>query len=89
MIYYNSLDAGTGPLCKGSRGARFSDYCHAAPRHLGRHRLFLSQTWHLGIETAWLMAAVGSRSETPLPYDKETREWMNRHFPRDPDETVT
>jgi hypothetical protein len=35
------------------------------------------------------MAAFGSRSETPLPYDKETREWMNRHFPRDPDETVT
>ena len=30
------------------------------------------------------MAAIGTRSETRLPYDKETREWVNRHFPRDP-----
>jgi hypothetical protein len=37
---------------------------------------------------AWLAAAYGTSNETALAFDKETREWVNRHFPRDPDEPV-
>jgi hypothetical protein len=40
-------------------------------------------------KAAWLMAAYGTRNETALAYDKDTREWVNRHFPRDPDESVS
>ncbi len=37
---------------------------------------------------SWLEAAYGSSSEAVLLYDKETREWMRRHFPADPHEPV-
>jgi hypothetical protein len=40
-------------------------------------------------KAAWLEAAYGTRSEAPLTYDKDIREWVNRHFPRDPDEPVS
>jgi hypothetical protein len=35
-----------------------------------------------------LEAAYGSSNETALTYDKDTREWVSRHFPRDPHEPV-
>lgn len=35
------------------------------------------------------MASFGTRSETPLLYDKGTQEWVNRRFPRDPAATRT
>jgi hypothetical protein len=38
---------------------------------------------------AWLEAAYGTSNEVVLDYDKETREWIRRHFPRDPDEPVS
>ena len=37
---------------------------------------------------AWLVAAYGTSNETALTFDKDTREWVNRHFPRDPHEPV-
>jgi hypothetical protein len=37
----------------------------------------------------WLSAAYGTSNETALAYDKETREWVRRHFPSDPHEPVT
>jgi hypothetical protein len=40
-------------------------------------------------KAAWLEAAYGSSNETVLAYAKETREWVHRHFPRDPHEPVT
>ena len=40
-------------------------------------------------KAAWLAAAYGTSNETVLTFDKETREWVNRHFPRDPNEPVT
>lgn len=39
-------------------------------------------------KAAWLAAAYGSSNETVLTFDKDTREWVNRHFPRDPHEPV-
>ena len=36
-----------------------------------------------------LEAAYGSSNETLLLFDKETREWVRRHFPADPHEPVT
>ena len=39
-------------------------------------------------KAAWLEAAYGSSNETVLTFDKDTREWVNRHFPRDPHEPV-
>jgi hypothetical protein len=39
-------------------------------------------------KAAWLEAAYGTSNETALTYDKDTREWVNRHFPRDPHEPV-
>jgi hypothetical protein len=37
---------------------------------------------------AWLEAAYGTSNEVALDYDKETREWIRRHFPQDPHEPV-
>ena len=37
---------------------------------------------------AWLECAYGSSNEIVLEQDKETREWVRRHFPTDPDEPV-
>lgn len=39
-------------------------------------------------KAAWLEAAYGSSNEVVLEQDKETREWVRRHFPRDPHEPV-
>ena len=44
---------------------------------------------HTVTKAAWLTAAYGTSNEIVLAYDKETREWVNRHFPRDPDEPVS
>jgi hypothetical protein len=41
------------------------------------------------VRAAWLEAAYGTSNETVLTFDKDTREWVNRHFPRDPHEPVT
>ena len=38
---------------------------------------------------AWLECAYGSSNEIVLEQDKETREWVRRHFPTDPNEPVT
>ena len=38
---------------------------------------------------AWLECAYGSSNEIVLEQDKETREWVRRHFPTDPHEPVT
>ena len=38
---------------------------------------------------AWLEAAHGTSNEVVLDYDKETREWIRRNFPRDPHEPIT
>ena len=40
-------------------------------------------------KAAWLSAAYGTSNEIVLEHDKETREWVNRHFPRDPHEPVS
>jgi hypothetical protein len=40
-------------------------------------------------KAAWLEAAYGSSNESVLDHDKETREWVRRHFPKDPHEPVT
>ena len=37
---------------------------------------------------AWLEAAYGTSNETALDYDRDTREWVRRHFPKDPHEPV-
>jgi hypothetical protein len=37
---------------------------------------------------AWLECAYGSSNEIVLEQDKETREWVRRHFPKDPNEPV-
>jgi hypothetical protein len=37
---------------------------------------------------AWLECAYGSSNEMVLEQDKETREWVRRHFPQDPNEPV-
>jgi hypothetical protein len=37
---------------------------------------------------AWLECAYGSSNEIVLEQDKETREWVRRHFPTDPHEPV-
>ena len=37
---------------------------------------------------AWLECADGSSNEIVLEHDKETREWVRRHFPADPHEPV-
>ena len=37
---------------------------------------------------AWLECAYGSSNEIVLEQDKETREWVRRHFPTDPNEPV-
>jgi hypothetical protein len=39
-------------------------------------------------KAAWLEAAYGSSNEVALEQDKETREWVRRHFPRDAHEPV-
>ena len=39
-------------------------------------------------KAAWLTAAYGTSNETVLTFDKEAREWVNGHFPRDPNEPV-
>jgi len=39
-------------------------------------------------KAAWLEGAYGSSNEIVLEQDKETREWVNRHFPRDPHQPV-
>jgi hypothetical protein len=38
---------------------------------------------------AWLECAYGSSNEIVLEQDKETREWVRRHFPTDPNQPVT
>ena len=38
---------------------------------------------------AWLECAYGSSNEIVLESDKETREWVRRHFPKDPNEPVS
>lgn len=43
---------------------------------------------HTVTKAAWLEGAYGSSNETVLAYDKETREWVRRHFPIDPHEPV-
>jgi hypothetical protein len=40
-------------------------------------------------EAAWLEHAYGSSNEAVLAHDKETREWVRRHFPRDANEPVS
>lgn len=37
---------------------------------------------------AWLEGAYGSSNEVVLEQDKETRDWVRRHFPKDPHEPV-
>jgi hypothetical protein len=37
---------------------------------------------------AWLECAYGSSNEIVLEQDRETREWVRRHFPADPHDTV-
>lgn len=37
---------------------------------------------------AWLECAYGSSNEIVLEQDKETREWLRRIFPQDPNEPV-
>ncbi len=37
---------------------------------------------------AWLECAYGSSNEIVLEQDKETREWVRRNFPQDPNEPV-
>jgi hypothetical protein len=37
---------------------------------------------------AWLECAYGSSNEIVLQQDKETREWVRRNFPIDPNEPV-
>ena len=39
-------------------------------------------------KAAWLDGAYGSSNEIVLEQDKETREWVRRHFPKDPHEPV-
>lgn len=39
-------------------------------------------------KAAWLEGAYGSSNEIVLAYDKDTREWVRRHFPADPHEPV-
>lgn len=39
-------------------------------------------------KAAWLEGAYGSSNEIVLEQDKETREWVRRHFPDDPHEPV-
>jgi hypothetical protein len=39
-------------------------------------------------KAAWLECAYGSSNEVVLEQDKETREWVRRHFPLDPNEAV-
>ena len=39
-------------------------------------------------KAAWLEAAYGHANEVVLEQDKETREWVRRHFPKDPHEPV-
>ena len=39
-------------------------------------------------KAAWLECAYGSSNEIVLEQDKETREWIRRHFPVDPHEAV-
>jgi hypothetical protein len=39
-------------------------------------------------KAAWLEAAYGSSNEVVLEQDKETREWVRRHFPKDAHEPV-
>jgi len=39
-------------------------------------------------KSAWLKEAYGSSNEIVLEQDKETREWVRRHFPADPHEPV-
>jgi hypothetical protein len=39
-------------------------------------------------KAAWLECAYGSSNEIVLEQDKETREWVRRHFPEDPHEPV-
>jgi len=53
MIYTNSFGDRTGSPCKGALGplAGLDDYCHAAPRHLGRRRFFLSRRCQLRTAT--------------------------------------
>ena len=38
---------------------------------------------------AWLEAAYGSSNETALDYDRDTGEWVRRHFPKDPHAPVS
>ncbi len=39
-------------------------------------------------KAAWLECAYGSSNEVVLEQDKETREWVRRHFPADPHDAV-
>jgi hypothetical protein len=39
-------------------------------------------------KAAWLECAYGSSNEVVLEHDKETREWINANFPRDPHQAV-
>ena len=39
-------------------------------------------------KAAWLECAYGSSNEIVLEQDKETREWVRRHFPADPHDAV-
>jgi len=43
---------------------------------------------HPVTKAAWLEAAYGSSNEIVLEQDKDTRRWVRRHFPADPDEPV-
>lgn len=66
---------GTHDLPDWLRGEPIAEALHAEGRTVTR--------------AAWLAAAYGTSNEIVLAYDKETREWVNRHFPRDPDEPVS
>jgi hypothetical protein len=44
---------------------------------------------HPVTKASWLIAAYGTSNEVVLDHDKDTREWIHRHFPKDPHEPVT
>jgi len=50
--------------------------------------LHLQSLGRLVTKAAWLECAYGSSNEIVLEQDKETREWVRRHFPADPHDAV-
>jgi hypothetical protein len=67
-------DAAAGELPHWLRGEPIAEHLRSLGRPVTR--------------AAWLECAYGSSNEIVLEHDKETREWVRGHFPRDPDEPV-